>query len=170
MRLAQHVDSETIYALLDGRLEPSRARCVEAHVWRCDRCRALRESCGAVLSSLRWYASAPPAPPAGYWEDFWTRWSPTTRAVRWSPRRASSLAASLIAATLVLLAAGGLWFERGPRPAPERVAVDTGPARNAVAGTEWARDVETLERVTFAVGGVDPMAKGVVLASLAEEP
>jgi hypothetical protein len=42
--------------------------------------------------------------------------------------------------------------------------------RELVAGTAWEDDVEFMRRVTFTVGSIDPLSKGVVLASLAEEP
>ncbi|HET9480406.1 MAG TPA: zf-HC2 domain-containing protein, partial [Candidatus Polarisedimenticolia bacterium] len=66
-----HLDTQAIYALLDGRLEPGAEQVAEAHIWRCDGCRALREECAALLSSLRWYAADPPGPPDGYWDEFW---------------------------------------------------------------------------------------------------
>ncbi len=60
-----HLDPEAIYDLLDGRLEPAAERAAEAHLWRCDDCRTLREECTALQSSLRWYAADRPATPSG---------------------------------------------------------------------------------------------------------
>jgi hypothetical protein len=39
-----------------------------------------------------------------------------------------------------------------------------------VAGSGWADDYARFERMSIAVGGIDPVSKGLVLATLAEEP
>jgi hypothetical protein len=39
-----------------------------------------------------------------------------------------------------------------------------------MANAGWADDYARYERMSVAVGGIDPVSKGIVLASLAEEP
>lgn len=152
----RHLDAEAVYALLDGRLSEHAERAAEAHLWRCDPCRLLREECAAMLSSLRWYGADPPAPPEGYWEEFWTGFAlaPRRRVRRLLP--ALALAASI--AVLLLI-------QPRPEPAPEdRLALATTPA----PGPEWSSEYRLFEQATVAIGSVDPVSKGIVLASLAE--
>ena len=42
--------------------------------------------------------------------------------------------------------------------------------REAMANAGWADDYARFERMSVAVGGIDPVSKGIVLASLAEQP
>lgn len=152
----RHLDAEALYALLDGRLSEPAGRAAEAHLWRCDRCRLLREECAALLGSLRWYAVEPPAPPDGYWDEFWTdlRLAPPARARRLVP--ALALAASI--ALLLLI-----------QPGPDTTPDDLAPIAAAPApGPEWASEYRLFEQATAAIGSVDPVSKGIVLASLAE--
>ncbi|HET9581274.1 MAG TPA: hypothetical protein VFP76_00465 [Gemmatimonadota bacterium] len=151
----RHLDAETVYALLDGHLAEPAERAAEAHLWRCDQCRLLREECSAVLSSLRWYAVDTPAPPEGYWDEFWTglRLSPQGRARRLLP--ALALAASIAMLLLV-------------QPGPENGPADRAPAAAASPGPEWASEYRLFEQATVAIGSVDPVSKGIILASLAE--
>ncbi|CAN5223656.1 hypothetical protein BH18GEM1_BH18GEM1_00480 [soil metagenome] len=171
--MPEHVDAETVYALLDGRLDTVRSRQVETHLWRCEACRRLRAECGALRTSLLWYGAEPPSPPDGYWNEFWRRVSldrePDTRPAVAPQATARRLAPLLAAAASVVLIVGGVWAIRAgtamaPTPAPAQA-----PASSA-AQAEWADDYELFERTSIAIGGVDPMSKGVVLASLAEAP
>ena len=152
----RHLDVEAVYALLDGRLSEPVERAAEAHLWRCDRCRLLREECSALLSSLRWYAADPPAPPEGYWDEFWTglRLTPRARVRRLFPALA-------LAASIALL----LLIQPGPETAPD----ESPPVAAApVPGPEWASEYRLFEQATVAIGSVDPVSKGIILASLAE--
>ncbi|MGH7588393.1 MAG: zf-HC2 domain-containing protein [Gemmatimonadota bacterium] len=150
-----HLDPEAVYALLDGRLSEPVERAAEAHLWRCDRCRLLREECAALLSSLRWYAADPPAPPEGYWDEFWTGLglAPRRRVRRLFP--ALALAASI--AVLLLI-------QPHPETAPDAPPIAAAPA----PGPEWASEYRLFEQATVAIGSVDPVSKGIILASLAE--
>ena len=59
------------------------------------------------------------------------------------------------------------WTSRGP---VEEAPLPVTALAPAPTSSDWAADYEFFEQVTVAVGSVDPMSKGVVLASLAEEP
>ena len=179
MTMTEHLDAETIYELAEGRLEPGRERAAEAHLWRCDSCRALREECASTLEALRWYGDRDVTPPEGYWSDFWARW-PLAGDVRSAAGRSRRLLPAAAAAAVLVLAVGTWWAadRRGessldPVASSASASFAPGPrpdARELVAGTAWESDFELLERVTFAIGSVDPTSKGVALASLAEEP
>ena len=158
-RPGRHLDAEVIYELLDGRLGPVVGRAAEAHLWRCDRCRTLREECAALLSSLRWYAADPPAPPDGYWDVFWRR-RPLSR-----HRRARRIAPALaLAASVALL----LWIQPRSEGNPAGpVAVGSQPGV-VEPSPQWASEYRLFEQATVTIGSVDPLSKGVVLASLAE--
>jgi anti-sigma factor RsiW len=160
MSQTQHLDQETLYELIDGRLDPVRARRAEVHLWRCEACRTRHEECGALLSSLRWYGADPPRPPIGYWDSFWARWPFVTAVV---PSRATRWMAPALgmAASIVLLV--GVWW--GSRSEPINLEV---PAPAVAFDSGWEDDYEFFERATVAVGSVDPLSKGVILASLAE--
>jgi hypothetical protein len=181
MNVAEHLDPETIYELTDGQLDPVSERFAEAHLLRCAPCRDLRDGCEATLGALRGYGKRSPEPPAGYWEGFWSRW-PLAGGVR--PPRPARRAPAVAAAAVALLAVGLWWaIERMPMGL-ERLAspalvtslespfapAHAPPARELVAGTSWEGDIEVLERITFALGSVDPLSKGVALTSLVEEP
>jgi hypothetical protein len=155
-----HLDAEAIYALLDGRLEPRVGRAAEAHLWRCDRCRALHEDCAALMGSLRWYAADPPAPPPGYWDEFWCelRLKPRRRGRRVVP--ALALAASI--ALLMLVQP-----RDEPRPAG-LAAADPAPVEPVEPSPRWNSEYRLFEQATVAIGSADPLSKGIVLASLAE--
>jgi putative zinc finger protein len=185
MNVPEHLDAEAIYALLEGELEPGRERAAEAHLWRCDACRARREACAATLGGLRWYGERTPPTPEGYWESFWGRWplADDLRARRerapatppWRTARRLTAAAAAVA----ILAAGSWWTARRVEVDPTQLASQataslepggSAAPRELLAGTDWENDVEVMRRVTFTVGSIDPLSKGVVLASLAEEP
>ena len=152
----RHLDAEAVYALLDGRLPEPAGRAAEAHLWRCDRCRVLREECAALLDSLRWYAVEPPAPPEGYWDEFWTDLGLTPRAR--ARRVIPSLALAASIALLLLI-----------RPEPETTPdAPTTVAAAPAPDPEWASEYRLFEQATVAIGSVDPVSKGIVLASLAE--
>ncbi|HKY59824.1 MAG TPA: zf-HC2 domain-containing protein [Gemmatimonadota bacterium] len=152
----RHLDAAAVYALLDGRLSEPGEQAAEAHLWRCDRCRSLREECAAVLSSLRWYGADPPAPPEGYWDEFWTGFGPKLR-----PPARRLFPALALAASIALL----LLIQPGPESAPD----DRAPIVSAPApGPEWASEYRLFEQATVAIGSVDPVSKGIVLAGLAE--
>jgi hypothetical protein len=152
----RHLDEEAVYALLDGRLSQPVERAAEAHLWRCDRCRLLREECALVLSSLRWYGADPPGPPEGYWDEFWTGLGLAPR-----PRVRRLVPALALAASIALL----LLIQPGPETVPDNHApVAAAPA----PGPEWASEYRLFEQATVAIGSVDPVSKGIVLASLAE--
>lgn len=170
MGVTDHLDPASIYALIEGRLAAPDERRAEAHLCRCGRCRVLRDECGATLNALRWYATEPPTPPTGYWEEFWGRWPErAARARRPStphrPLRRFAPALALAASVAVTI---GLW----PRTGGEAPTGAGGMAAAAplVRHAEWSEDYERFERFTIAVGSVDPMSKGVALASLAEAP
>lgn len=168
MDVTEHLDPASIYDLIEGRLPAPEERLAEAHLCRCGPCRALREECGATLSALRWYAAEPPPPPAGYWQEFWHRWAaraaggvhPSTR------RRPLRRLAPVLALAASVALAIGLW----PRPGGEAGAGTMTASAPLVREAEWSEDYERFERFTIAVGSVDPMSKGVALASLAEAP
>lgn len=174
--MTNHLDTETIYALLDGRLDAAGERNAESHLLRCDACRAVREECALTLGSLRWYATSTPPAPRGYWDGFWLRFADR---VREAPvrsvsartrriRRRSWMAPALAAAAVVTLLVG-TWWVRGPQePGETDPPRRTVAARSVVAETGWESDLEFFERATVAVGGVDPLSKGIVLASMAE--
>jgi len=173
-----HLDAQRIYDLLDGRLDPGTESEAEGHLLRCDACRRLERECAGVVESLQWYGSEPAEPPAGYWDSFWDsfwdRWAPAAdpRVVPLSqPRRAGyrRFAPALALAAALALLVGLWWSERGPATTGE-LQTAAPPLREAVAGTGWADDYARFERMTIAVGGIDPVSKGVVLASLAEAP
>ncbi len=171
--MPEHLDAETVYALLDGRLDTVRSPQVETHLWRCEACRRLRQECAALRSSLLWYGAEPPPPPDGYWDEFWRRVlldrEPGARPAVAPQATARRLALLLAAAAAVVLIVGGMWAIRagtGMAPAPVPVQAIASSAARA----EWADDYELFERTSIAIGGVDPMSKGVVLASLAEAP
>ncbi|HUE96496.1 MAG TPA: hypothetical protein VMN39_07535, partial [Longimicrobiaceae bacterium] len=86
--------------------------------------------------------------------------------VRRRPWAAPALAAAAVV-TLLL----GAWWASGPREGEDPLSTDrTVAARAVVAETGWESDLEFFERATVAVGGVDPLSKGIVLASMAESP
>lgn len=164
----EHLDIDTLYRLLDGELDPSAARAAESHVWRCQPCRALRDECGAVSSALRWYGGEPPSPPEEYWEGFWQRLpldsvSRRPGAVRYSPRRlVPALAAAAVAAWILAT------VSTGPR---EPVHTSSSVTHASVAiPAEWADDYDLFQQTTIAIGSVDPISKGIALASLAQAP
>ena len=162
MEWTDHLDSEEIYALLDGRLDERREQKAEAHLCRCAACREIREECSALLSELRWYGAETPLPPAGYWSEFWPRWSARLHPARRTFRRAlvpMGLAASIALAIVISMNGDSSpgTVAQGPSPSP----------REVLAGTDWAEDYEALERMTVAVGA-GPLSKGIVLASMVE--
>lgn len=173
MDVNRHLDTATLYELLDGGLDPTDERTAETHLLRCDRCRDAREECGALIGSLEWYGAETPSPPPGYWEDFWDRWPLAGRVEPRTlvPNRAGASAA-LLAAALAALVVTTVWTTRPDRevagPAP---VVMTAPAGvDDAVDPEWERDYELFERATVSVGGVGPLTRGVALVSLATEP
>lgn len=173
MNRADHLDAQRVYDLLDGRLDPTAESRAQAHLFRCDRCRELERECSGVVEALHWYGAEQVHPPAGYWEAFWARWSPSAEPVVRLPARrpaASRLAPALAVAAAIALLAGVWWTGRSPETIAELQTADAPPLRQAVVGSGWADDYARFERMSIAVGGIDPVSKGLVLATLAEEP
>jgi hypothetical protein len=181
--MTEHLDARVLYELLDGRLDPAADSAAQAHLLRCDRCRQLERECAGVVESLRWYGLETAEPPAGYWEGFWERWSPA-EARRTSPapvdppvvplpvqRRGGTRFAPALATAAALALLVGLWWSERPRSVESPTAVVTAPTlRHATAVSDWGEDYARFEQMAIAVGGVDPVSKGIVLASLAEAP
>lgn len=168
MRSSEHLDLDTLYELLDGRLDTAAEQRVEAHLWRCGTCRALREECGALLSAVRWYGADPPRPPSGYWESFWGHWSGTSVVpLRTARARNGALVSGVLALAASLALLIGIVGDAG-KQVPDGVTAQI--STPAPTQAEWAEDYEFFERATIAVGSIDPMSKGVVLASFAEAP
>lgn len=174
MSVSKHIDAETIYALLEERLDEGAARSVECHLWRCEACRDLRAECRALLTGLESYAAEPPKPPEGYWESFWRRWDGGEEVeeavvVPIHPHRRVGWLVAAAASIAILI---GVWsldpFGEAVGPAPQ--TADSNPKPVMIADSDFAGEYEMFERVSIAVGGIDPLSKGVVLASLAEEP
>lgn len=185
--MTEHLDERLVYDLLDGRLDAAARSAAEAHLLRCDRCRSLERECAGVVESLRWYGLEPATPPEGYWEGFWERWSPETGAELRLPvraegpqegarvvplpadRRGGWRFAPALATAAVLALLAGIWWSERPRVVETRtVVVEAPPLREAVAVSDWGADYARFEQMAIAVGGVDPVSKGIVLASLAE--
>jgi len=176
MNGSEHLDTQRVYDLLDGRLDAVGESAAQTHLLRCDRCRRLERECAGVVESLRWYGSEPLEAPTGYWEAFWARWSPSAEApavVRLpTPRRtAFPLAPALAVAAALALLAGLWWTERPAETGTSEVrTAEATSLRQAVAGSGWADDYARFEQMTIAVGGIGPVSKGIALASLAGEP
>jgi len=197
MSPTRHLDAEALYHLLDGQLPAALERAAEAHLCRCATCRELREECAATLSALRWYAAAPPAPPTGYWEAFWRALpipgipfdaeiaagalgpatpSGTSRSLslrRATMRRYAPVALAASLAAVVALGAGMWWIGDAPVARPPSAATFTAHPPTAAAAMPsgdqaWEDDWAFFERVSYAIGSVDPLSKGVALAGLAE--
>ena len=177
MNGSEHLEPQRIHDLLDGRLDAAAEGEAQAHLLRCEACRRLERESASVVDALRWYGSETIEPPAGYWNAFWDRWSPAAapapavvrperrrHAIRWALAPALALAAALA------LLVGLWWSERPSATTAELQTAAAPPFREAVAGSGWADDYARFERMTIAVGGIDPVSKAVVLASLAEEP
>jgi hypothetical protein len=78
-----------------------------------------------------------------------------------------------MAAALALLV--GLWWSGRTEPPGSGEFAAAPPARapelrEAMASVGWADDYARFERMSIAVGGIDPVSKGIVLASMAQEP
>jgi hypothetical protein len=179
MNGSEHLSEQRVYDLVDGRLDPAAESAAQAHLLRCERCRLLERECAGVVESLRWYGSEPIEPPAGYWAEFWDRWSapapasdPAPISLRSAaPRRTGVRLAPVLALAAALAFLVGLWWTERPAPGPSVTASATAPPlREAMASAGWADDYARFERMSVAVGGIDPVSKGVVLASLAEQP
>jgi hypothetical protein len=175
MNGSEHLDSQRIYDLLDGRLDTGAESAAQAHLLRCDSCRQLERECAGVVESLRWYGSETLDAPTGYWDSFWSRWSPSEEApavVRLPVRRwtAFPLAPALAVAAALALLAGLWWVERPGESGIGDVRIAEAPPAEAVAVSGWADDYARFEQMTIAVGGIGPVSKGIALASLAEEP
>jgi hypothetical protein len=173
MKGTEHLDVQLVYDLLDGRLDPAAESAAQAHLLRCDRCRGLERECAVVVESMRWYGLEPVEPPEGYWEEFWERWSPDAVEVVRLPvdrRGAWRFAPALATAAAVALLAGLWWSDRPQEVDSRTAAVEAPPLREAAAVSDWGDDYARFEQMAIAVGGVDPVSKGIVLASLAEAP
>lgn len=179
MNGSQHLDTQRIYDLLDGRLDSLAESAAQAHLLRCESCRRLERECAGVVESLRWYGSEPIEPPAGYWDTFWDRWSPSTPEAEIlplrSPNRVRYRLAPVLAMAAVLALLVGLWWSgrSGPVGPVEFASEQPAPApqlREAMASVGWADDYARFEQMSIAVGGIDPVSKGIVLASMAQEP
>ena len=173
MKGSGHLDAQRIYDLLDGRLDPAAEGEAQAHLLRCDDCRRRERESAAVVDALRWYGTESREPPVGYWEGFWQRWSPQAApavvppATRRRFHRALAPALALAAALALLV---GVWWSERPPATPEVRTAAAPPLREAIARAGWADDYARYERMTVAVGGIDPVSTAVVLASLAEQP
>jgi hypothetical protein len=172
MNPTPHLDPRTLHDLVDDELSPEDERQALTHLLRCPECRAARDERAAVVTALRWYAAAPPAPPPGYWESFWARWSDALERVPAPPRWRRLVAAPLAAAAAAALVAGAWWLspvvERAPITATADLPAPAPPL--TAADLDLVRDYEFFERVTVAVGSMDPMSKGIILAGLGEAP
>lgn len=176
MKGSEHLDTQRVYDLLDGRLDAVAESEAQAHLLRCEACRRLERETAAVIDALGWYGSEPAEPPAGYWDAFWARWNPGAEPAPEptpiaSRRRGISRAlapALALAAALALLV--GLWWSERPPATIERPTASAPQLREAVAASGWGDDYARFERMAIAVGGIDPVSKGVILASLAEGP
>ncbi len=170
MKGTEHLDEQLAYDLLDGRLDAATESAAQAHLLRCERCRGLERECAGVVESLRWYGLEAVEPPEGYWEGFWERWSPQVVPLPVDRRGGWRFAPALATAAAVALLAG-LWWSERPREVERRTAVVQVPTlRQAAADSDWGDDYARFEQMAIAVGGVDPVSKGIVLASLAEAP
>jgi hypothetical protein len=176
MNGSEHLDIQRIYDLLDGRLDSLAEGVAQAHLLRCERCRELECKCANVVESLRWYGSEPMESPAGYWDSFWDRWSPSAAEIEVVPlpveRKAAFRLAPVLAVAAALALLVGLWWSESytPTATDELQTVQVPMLREAVANTDWAEDYARFERMTIAVGGINPVSRGIVLASLAQEP
>lgn len=177
MNATQHLDERRIYDLVDGRLDAADESAAQAHLLRCEACRRLERECAGVVGSLRWYGSESVEPPAGYWDGFWDRWSTAREPVAIRTPAPRTGGGSRLAPVLALAAAlaflVGLWWTERPDPGSGGALQATASAprlREAMASAGWADDYARFERMSVAVGGIDPVSKGVVLASLAEQP
>lgn len=190
MKGKEHLDVQLVYDLLDGRLDSAAESAAQAHLLRCDRCRGLERECAGVVESMRWYGLEPVEPPEGYWEQFWERWSPDVVEAPAGPgspdedeadgpqvvrlpverRGAWRFAPALTTAAALALLAGLWWSERPREVEMQTAAVEAPPLREAAAVSDWGDDYARFEQMAIAVGGVDPVSKGIVLASLAEAP
>jgi hypothetical protein len=183
MNGSEHLSEQRVYDLVDGRLDRAAESAAQAHLLRCERCRLLERECAGVVESLRWYGSEPVEPPAGYWAEFWDRWPARERAsdpapadsapipLRTAPPRAGFRLAPALALAAALAFLVGLWWTDRPAPSPTPTAsASAPPLREAMASAGWADDYARFERMSVAVGGIDPVSKGIVLASLAEQP
>lgn len=170
----QHLDEQRVYDLVDGRLDAADESAAQAHLLRCEACRRLERECAGVVESLRWYGSEPIAPPAGYWDGFWDRWSAAREPVALrapAPRSSGSRLAPILALAAALAFLVGLWWtERPDAGSGFQATASAPPLREAMASAGWADDYARFERMSVAVGGIDPVSKGVALASLAEQP
>ena len=165
-----HLDAETIYALLDDRVDEPRARSLRVHLWRCDRCRRLRDECAVVVGALRRYGETTPRPPAGYWSGVWSRLQVGGRDdSRPTRRRPGGILPPLAAAATVLGLLVGGWMATRPADPEETVLpVADAPAAGAIGEAEWDEQYRFFERISVGVGSVDPLSKGLVLAGMAE--
>jgi hypothetical protein len=176
MNRSEHLDAQRVYDLLDGRLDGVAESTAQAHLLRCDACRRLERECAGVVESLHWYGSEAFEAPTSYWDAFWERWSPAAEEAAVvqlpTPRRtAFPLAPALAVAAAIALLAGLWWAERPAQTGIGEVQTAQAPSlRQTVAGSGWADDYARFEQMTIAVGGIGPVSKGIVLASLAEEP
>ncbi|HUF88992.1 MAG TPA: zf-HC2 domain-containing protein [Gemmatimonadota bacterium] len=183
MNGSEHLDTQRIHDLIDGRLDAVAEGEAQAHLLRCDACRRLERESAAVVEALSWYGSEPIEPPAGYWDSFWDRWTAAAgpagrpgsepRVFPLRPRRrpmSRVLAPALALAAALALLVGVWWSERPPATIVETRTATAPPLREAVAASGWADDYARFERMSIAVGGIDPVSKGIALASLAEEP
>jgi hypothetical protein len=176
MNGSEHLDVQRVYDLLDGRIDAMAESAAQAHLVWCESCRRLERECAGVVESLRWYGSEPIEPPPGYWDSFWDRWSPSKAEPvvvhSLAPRRSGFRLAPVLGLAAALALLVGLWWTSrpGPTTTDELRTAQAPPLREAMASAGWADDYARFEQMSIAVGGIDPVSKGVVLASLAEEP
>lgn len=171
MNPSPHLDPRTLHDLVDDELDPAEERRALTHLLRCPECRAARDERAAVVTALRWYAAAPPAAPPGYWKSFWERWSDAVERVPARPLWRQRVAAPLAAAAAIALVVGGWWLRPAAEQAPMTATAERRvPPPLTAADLDLVRDYEFFERITVAVGSVDPMSKGIALAGLGEAP
>jgi hypothetical protein len=176
MNGSEHLNAQRVYDLLDGRLDAVAEGASQAHLLRCDRCRQLERECAGVVEALHWYGSESLEPPSGYWDAFWDRWTPSAEDPAVVPlpvtrRTPLALAPALAVAAALALLAGLWWVEKPGETGSGEVRIAEAPPLNeAVASSGWGDDYARFEQMTIAVGGIGPVSKGIVLASMAEEP
>ena len=91
--------------------------------------------------------------------DRWEFWTDLGLKPRVRTRRL--IPALALAASIALL----LLIQPGPDSTPDVLAP---VAAAPVPGPEWSSEYRLFEQATVAIGSVDPVSKGIVLASLAE--
>jgi hypothetical protein len=118
--------SEAIQEFADGTLGPVRRAELQTHLEQCDECRALV----ADLRKIREAAAAldQPAPPDRVWLQIAGRLRQEGRVAQTASRGGRRMALLVIAAALVLMVGGSLWFLYPLRQAANNAVATGGPA------------------------------------------